>query len=241
MTGLSDRLRTISGMVSDHSLLLDVGCDHAYVSIDLVSKGCARLAYATDARKGPLEAARRNIQEAGLSERISTAVCDGIPEDFVQRLPLQKGEHRSVVIAGMGGRLILSILDKAKDRLGEIDEFILSPQSEYAAFRAGITRLGLFIQDETLLKEEGKYYVVIRAGGPAAGTAARGEDLSEAQLWFGPRLLEEKSALLLEYLNKQKTTLEKIAVQLKKQKTEAAKTRLTEIEHELDLIGEALK
>lgn len=248
MIRLSDRLRTISGMVTDHSLLLDVGCDHAYVSIDLVSKGRARLAYATDVRRGPLEAARQNIKESGLSERIQTAVRDGIPEDFVERLPLEEGEHRSIVIAGMGGRLILSILEKARDRLDEIDEFILSPQSEYALFREGITRLGLLILDEKLLKDDGKYYVVIRAvhaeklnSSEKDGISKEKQmDLNEVQLRFGPRLLEERSGLFLEYLEKQRVTLRKIAVQLKRQETEAAKVRLVEIEHELDLVDEAM-
>lgn len=256
---LSDRLRTISGMVTDHSLLLDVGCDHAYVSINLVSEGRARLAYATDVRQGPLEAARRHIEEAGLSERIQTAVCDGIPSDFKDKLPLQKGEHRSLVIAGMGGRLILSILERGGKRLDDIDEFILSPQSEYAAFRAGITKKGLVIQDEILLKEEGKFYVVLRAihagqadsstneadtrlkmTRPGGTVSVPGEDLSELQLRFGPRLLEKKSGLFLEYLGKRKKTLEKIADQLQKQKTEASGARLKEIEHELGLIDEAM-
>ena len=64
-----------------------------------------------DVRKGPLSRATENIALAGLSEKIATRLSDGVAK-------LLPGEADSVVIAGMGGELIIKILGERKAHVG---------------------------------------------------------------------------------------------------------------------------
>ena len=72
--------------------MVDVGTDHAYLPIALVSEGKCRKAYASDIGKGPLERAKENIVSAGLEEAIETVLTDGaahfdgVADEIIQRL-----------------------------------------------------------------------------------------------------------------------------------------------------------
>ena len=63
---ITPRLQSIVNMASKSYITADIGTDHAYIPIELVNKNIAERAVASDARPGPLEAARKNIEAAGL-------------------------------------------------------------------------------------------------------------------------------------------------------------------------------
>ncbi len=129
----------------------DVGCDHGYVSIFLVQSGIAKRAIAMDVRKGPLAGAQRNIRDYGLEYAIETRLSDGLKG-------LSEGETGGLVIAGMGGKLMIRILQEGDPvRLG-IRKAILQPQSDIDEFRAYIRNSGFHILDEKIIYDEGKYY-----------------------------------------------------------------------------------
>ena len=100
---ISRRLKTVAGLVGLDMVLADVGCDHGYIPIYLMQKRQIPKAIAMDVNEGPLLRAKEHIQEWGLEEYIETRLSDGVKA-------LQPGEVQSIVIAGMGGRLILKIL-----------------------------------------------------------------------------------------------------------------------------------
>lgn len=75
---LSMRLRAIAGMVTKGNRLADVGCDHGYLSIWLVSEKTVPSAIAMDVRPGPLSRARENITRYGLEDYIETRLSDGL-------------------------------------------------------------------------------------------------------------------------------------------------------------------
>ena len=102
---LSKRLETVASFVPKGSNIADIGTDHGYVPIYLVREGQAEHAVAMDVRKGPLERARAHVAEAGLGSRIDVRLSDGLAG-------LKPGEADCVVIAGMGGELIIHILEE---------------------------------------------------------------------------------------------------------------------------------
>ena len=102
---LSMRLRAIAGMVTKGNRLADVGCDHGYLSIWLVSEKTVPSAIAMDVRPGPLSRARENISRYGLEDYIETRLSDGLTK-------LEPGEGDTLVIAGMGGPLMERIRRK---------------------------------------------------------------------------------------------------------------------------------
>lgn len=162
---LSARLEGLLELLSHSrsSLLIDVGCDHGYVSIEAVKRGLCERALACDINKGPLSSAKENIGEAGLSERIRTVLSDGLKALNAEDIK-REGMPSVLLCAGMGGALICSILTEGRDRLELIDRLILSPQSEPELVRGLLlNELSYDIISETWIKDEGKYYVLIEA------------------------------------------------------------------------------
>lgn len=154
---MSKRLITIAEMLraSDVTTACDVGCDHGYISIYLVQSGIAEKAIAMDVRKGPLSGALDNVREYGLTDFIETRLSDGLKE-------LSSGEADTAVIAGMGGKLMMSILEDGDPvRLG-IKQAILQPQSDILEFRSYLRLKGYTIAAETVLLDEGKFYFPMR-------------------------------------------------------------------------------
>ena len=151
---MSLRLRTVADMLRDdepHKCTADVGCDHGYVSIYLVQNKISESAIAMDVRKGPLAMAESNIRDFSLKKEIQTRLSDGLSE-------LSENEADSLVIAGMGGKLMISILEK-KDLVGlGIKTAVLQPQSDICIFREYLRDKGFVIADERILLDEGKYY-----------------------------------------------------------------------------------
>ena len=133
----------------------DVGCDHGYVSIYLVQKGIAETAIAMDVRKGPLSMAENNVREYGLEEKIDLRLSDGLSL-------LNKDEADALVIAGMGGKLMISILEKKDIRELGIKTAILQPQSDIPKFRQFLREKGYLIENEKIVFEDGKYYFPMR-------------------------------------------------------------------------------
>ena len=108
---LSKRMEAVVNMVSPQSLVVpekkciaDIGCDHAYVSIALMERGLADKVIAMDVRKGPLEIAAKNVAEYGMENNIELRLSDGMER-------LKPGEADAIIIAGMGGLLMCSILE----------------------------------------------------------------------------------------------------------------------------------
>lgn len=221
----------IAGMVTNGNRLADVGCDHGYLSIYLVSEKRVPTAIAMDVRPGPLSRARENITRYGLADYIETRLSDGLEG-------LKPGEGDTLVIAGMGGPLMERILnDGAKVREG-FQELILQPQSDLPHFRHFLSEIGWEIVQEEMIKEDGKFYPMMKAVRNKTGKKLT---YTEEEAWFGPLLLKERHPVLKEYLQREASIREKILENLSKAPSVSAKDRLAEVKEEMELIHTALK
>ena len=126
---LSHRLETIASFVRRGSIIADIGTDHGYIPIYLCQTGIIPSAIAMDIGKGPLQQATAHIKQQGVSNRIKTRLSDGLTA-------LQPGEADTILIAGMGGGLVMKILSQGTHALTGSEELILQPQSEIAQVRA---------------------------------------------------------------------------------------------------------
>lgn len=231
MTGkvnLSARMKAVADLVTVGNSACDVGCDHGYVSIYLVQKRKAPKVIAMDVNKGPLERAEINVRQAGLSDYITLRLSDGL-------LKYQPGEAESLVIAGMGGRLMKRILEQEAEKTRSFKELILQPQSELAVFRESLRNMGYSIADEDMILEEDKFYPVIKA---VAGTYQGGNLQLEDR--FGPVLLKKKHPVLALFLQKEWGSSLKIKAELLKAgESPKAAVRLKELSTEMDYLYQA--
>jgi len=183
---ISKRLKTISDLLSDDINVIDVGCDHALLDIYLFNNKKNINIIASDIKPGPLEQAKKNIEKYGC-KNIKVKLGNGI--DTIESVT------DTIVIAGMGGDTVVNILNNGKDKLSNINTMVISPQSEWTKTRKFVTSLGFVIDEEVLLLDKNKYYLIIRF-------VKGNRTYTKEQLEFGPILLKNKSVEFINYYNK---------------------------------------
>lgn len=226
---LSGRMSLVAEMVTRGNKCADIGCDHGYVAIWLYKTGRSPHVIAADVRKGPLKSAEENARAFGCGENVECRLGDGLAV-------LEQNEAESIIIAGMGGRTMISILDGRPDIRDAASELILEPQSETGEVRKYLYANGFGITDEGLVREENKYYPVIKAV-----KADKAGGLSEEEYRFGPCLIKKKDPLLKEMIIKRRNELYSIRNELANGKDESAQRRLSEVEDELLMTGRVLE
>ena len=231
MIRISDRLRIVAHMCDKGAVVADIGTDHGYLPIYLVQEGIAPSAIAMDLRKGPLEKAKKHICDNCLEDRIQTRLSDGLEK-------LSKNEADIITICGMGGRLIADIVTKGKDVITQNTILVVSPQSEVGEFRHFLVSQGFEIEDEQMLKEDGKYYFIIKCRKSEESVCS---EFSETQYQDGWKLLDSKDKTLYEYLIKEKETNEGISNSIKKDESNpTVKLRLQQLSQKNNIIMKAL-
>ena len=244
---LSDRLTACCKFINSGDRVADVGCDHGYLSIYLVQRNICQKVIAMDVRKGPLARAAQTIERFGCENVVETRLSDGI-----QKLAL--GEADGFVCAGMGGRLVLQILHRDKEKVACMKQVILQPQSELWLVRRMLSRWGMEIETERMVFEEGKFYPMMRIRPNAAFANAepvcdekfltrfeQGDLKLYAEELYGKLLLEEKNEVLKEYLNREERLRQDVLSVLSGQDTENARMRRESLHREFSLIEEARK
>ena len=188
---LSKRLQTIADFVKKGAVVADIGTDHAHIPIYLIKNNIISKAYACDINAGPLEKAKENINYYGV-KNIELRLSNGLEK-------LKTDEADTFIIAGMGGELIIDILDRGQGFFDKKNTFILSPHTKIEEVRNYLLRKGLKILKEDMCIDEGKFYTVMEA-------VYTGKTFSytKGELLFGKYLIDNKNPVLFEYLKKEK-------------------------------------
>lgn len=225
---LSKRLETVVSFVRQGSRVADVGTDHGYVPIWLLNHGIVEYAIAMDVRPGPLKRAEEHMYQYKLEGKMEIRLSDGLKK-------LKDKEVDTVVIAGMGGELMLRILAEGAHVWESVTDWILSPQSEWAAFRHGLESMGFTIVRENILCEDGKYYIVMQVRRGVMNYQR------EIDYRYGFILLQQKSPVLRACLNRQQQQLSGIKQALLQQDNpgQGVEERLAEVRQELEYVREA--
>ncbi len=153
---LGPRLALCAELVRDGKLLCDVGTDHAYLPIWLLKSGRVPKALACDINPGPLAAAAGNAQKYGETDRLSLRLSDGLRE-------VRAEEAEDIVIAGMGGELMLRIIRETAWLQNGEKRLILQPMSSAEELRLGLKKLGFSVPKEQAAEDSGKVYTAFAA------------------------------------------------------------------------------
>lgn len=176
---LPPRLRLIAGWVPEGAYLADVGTDHGYLPTWLRLRGTIRGAVASDLRSGPLERAKATGALYGV-DRIEYRLCSGLAD-------IRPTEVDTIVIAGMGGETMLSILEAAPWTADGQHTLLLQPQTHEELVRRYLADHGFAITREALVRDRGTIYTVMEA---RAGEMT----LTPCEIWGGVKLMGDPLA-----------------------------------------------
>lgn len=211
----------MAGLVPPRSkVVADVGCDHAYVSIKLISDNIADKVIAMDVRKGPLRIAENNIIKYGVEKNIDIRLSDGLER-------LSPDEADVIIIAGMGGLLMKGILERGKTVIcgDKPPVLVLQPQSDIKEVRIFLYGNSYHIVREEMVFEDGKYYTAMLAYPGKEKTYDNEEDLI-----YGRYNIETKNDILISYLKKESDIYKGILDSLQDNYKEGTVERRSEIE-----------
>lgn len=193
---VSKRLKEIAKFLNGKKVLADVGCDHGYLIIEGFLNYNLSKAYAIDNKEMPLDNARNNIMKYDFSKNVEFLLSDGLDkmEDYFD----------VVVFAGMGGLLILELLEKDFRKLYDSRIVVQANRNTYEV-RKFLTEKGYYIYDESIVFEDNKYYEII-----VFEKTEQPYIYNTNELIFGPVLLERKDNVFKDKLNNDLRILKKI-------------------------------
>ncbi|MDF7671980.1 class I SAM-dependent methyltransferase [Lactobacillus sp. ESL0701] len=222
------RLNTLAQMVDQGARVADIGTDHAYLPIALVQSGKIDYAIASDIAQGPLDNARDDIAQAGLEKQIDVRLGAGLVtithEDKID----------TVVIAGMGGKLMTEILTAAWQNGFQFNTLVLEPNVGEPGVRKWLVDHNYQVVAEDLIEEAGHTYELIKA--IQVKTPVK---LSSAEIFFGPLILQTKNPVFYQKWHGQLAYHQKLLANLNKAKNKDTE-HIKQIEHEITLIEEEL-
>lgn len=186
---LSKRLQVCCGFVAPGDRVADIGCDHGYLSIYLLTNGIASSVIASDINEQPLQSAVKNAEKYGVREKIQFFLSDGvrnIPRDF-----------DTLVCAGMGADTMVSILDSAPWLRSKQYRLVLQCQSKTPLLRQYLSQNGWRITEESVLRDGRFLYTVMEVVWEPDYRR-----LTEGEWYFPPALLENPAPELPEYFQR---------------------------------------
>lgn len=186
---LSQRLAAIISLIPLGSSVVDVGTDHGHIPVFLAQAGAYGNLAASDINSGPLEHARQSALTYGVADSIRFELCPGLSFPG-------SDEYHTIIIAGVGGELIASILEDAPwTKQGRT--LILQPNSKIDQLNLWLYQNGYHITDARLVRENDKLYQLLRAEG-----GYEPSQLTHGEFLVHPLYVQQKDPLLPEYLDR---------------------------------------
>lgn len=179
------RLNEIANMVEEGMIVADIGTDHAFLPLLLAESGKSSKIYACDVAEGPLESARKNISDANMQNVIEVIASDGfanVPSDA-----------QCAVIAGMGCRTAVGILERAGSRIQDFHQIIVAVHNDVDVMREWISDHAYTIQNESVVSERNHMYVIISFNSEPHVPYSREEIL------VGPILAQKNTEVFRQY------------------------------------------
>lgn len=202
---LGARLDMIVDLCDSCKKVADIGCDHGYITCELILQNKANMVISADISAQSLQKAIMLAEKLNISDFVSFRESDGF-----QNIT-KYDKVNQAVIAGMGGKEIIKILEGKPRRL---HKFVLGPQSDVLELRTYLAEHGYKIVVDIMVFEKGKYYNIIKV--------RRGSTKFKNYLdyYFGKTNLTDNNKVFMKYLQEEKEKIEEF-----KQKTNGELTK----------------
>ncbi len=145
---LDNRLKSIADEIPHNSKVADIGTDHGYLIAYLAAMGKISRGYACDINEKPLKSAEKTMRQYGVTDKVNCLLGSGLSA-------LSPDDVDTIVIAGMGGELILSILKESHWNFS-CKRLLLQPMTKAEKLRTELSSLGFKIEKEIIVNE-GKF------------------------------------------------------------------------------------
>lgn len=207
---INNRLKLVGDYVDKGSVPLDIGCDHAKLSIYLLKEKNFPFVYASDNKIGPLNQARENVNYYNLADKIELIKAEGLNS--------LNYKIDTITVTGMGGLTINKMFLENKNKLTNIKTIILSPNNFIKEVRETINKLGYYLTDEELVEESNKlYHILVFSKGNKA--------YSDKELYLGPILMTKNKEIIKKYYRNELSNLNNLLLnnEIPKEKKEELK------------------
>lgn len=153
---ITPRLLAALEMLKGFDTVADVGCDHGRLTAALLQKQICRHVIATDVSAPSLEKARVLIGHIGLSDHVSFREGDGCSV-------LSPGECDAIAVLGMGGTLMMRILEACSVPLAGAKAIVLQPMRAQDDIRRYLYQNRFCIVCDRVVSDHGRLYQVFKA------------------------------------------------------------------------------
>lgn len=205
---INNRLKLVGDYVDKGSIPLDIGCDHAKLSIYLLKEKNFPFVYASDNKIGPLNQARENVNYYNLADKIELIKADGLNS--------LNDKIDTITITGMGGLTINKMFLENKNKLTNIKTIILSPNNFIKEVRETINKLGYYLKDEELVEESNKLYHIL--------VFSKGNKIySDKELYLGPILMTKNKEIIKKYYRNELININRVLLNIKVPKAKQEK------------------
>ncbi len=220
---LDVRLQAVANFVLAGLPAADIGTDHNYLPIYLAQNNICPKIIASDIAAAPYRKARQLAEDLCLTDKIDVRFGKGLEV-------LNPGEMATIIIAGMGGRLICDILAASPKQAYSAQRLVLQPQKDAPALRKWLSSHGWQIIDEKMVADKQFYYLII--------AAEQGEmQLDDDQLCFGPCLLKGSAPLFWQFLENRQQEISALIKKVELSKKPDAALRLQQLSAEKQKIA----
>ena len=203
----SIRLNELAAFVESNDKLADIGCDHGYLCILAIKKGVTFLQL-IDNKIGPLKSSIKNLRSYSIYNDKKININYTLSSGLKDLLP----EIDTITLAGMGGKLIIKILNDDFEKAKKLQKIIIQANTDLYLLREYLDNNNLKIINEKIICESEKYYEIIVACYDENHLKG---SLSDDEKFFGPLLLMERSQTFLDKWNRQLMKLESIKAKQK--------------------------
>lgn len=192
LLNLSYRLENIIKLCDSVYCIADIGCDHGYVSAELILSNKCDKVIAVDISGRSLDKAIRFCDSLNINGYISFREGDGFNAIY------KHDKVKQAVIAGMGGMEIIKILENNPFK---IKKFVLQPMRDVVKLREFLIKNKFKILQDYMIYEDGVFYNIIKV--------KKGKTrLKPLEIYFGKDNFETNIEVFKEYLYIEKEKLE---------------------------------
>lgn len=152
---MANRIKALMDLVPNNSIVADIGCDHAYLIIELIKNDKAQYAYGIDNKSGPIKNAVTNVEKYQLFNRINIIKADGLDFNLDPKID-------TLVFAGLGGMNVINIINKDKKKLKHIKYIVTDIHRDDAKVKEYLESLNYKVKESLDIIDKKKKYHLCR-------------------------------------------------------------------------------